>query len=64
LVISERRKTMSRFSIEQTILEKVVNYLVTKPFIEVSGIMSDIQQDVKPIVEEKKKKRVTPSDKS
>jgi len=53
-----------RFSIEQTVLEKIVNYLAGKPYIEVSQIMSEIQQDVKPFVEEKKKKTITPSDKS
>jgi hypothetical protein len=53
-----------RFSIEQTVLEKIVNYLASKPFIEVSEIMSEIQQDVKPITEEKEKETITPSDKS
>jgi hypothetical protein len=55
---------MSRFSIEQTILEKVVSYLVTKPFIEVSQFIAEIQQDAKLIVEEKEKETITPSDKS
>lgn len=41
-----------RLSIEQKVLEQIVNYLVAKPFIEVSKLMATLQEDIKPIEEQ------------
>lgn len=42
-----------RFSIEQKLLENIVNYLVTKPYNEVQALIASVQQDIKPVKEEK-----------
>lgn len=42
-----------RFSIDKTVLENIVNYLVTKPYNEVQALIASVQQDIKPVKEEK-----------
>ena len=41
-----------RFSIEQKILEEILNYMAEKPFNEVARLILEAQKDVKPVVEE------------
>ncbi len=40
-----------RFTIDKTLLEQALNYLVTKPYNEVAQLIASIQQDIK-VVEE------------
>jgi hypothetical protein len=40
-----------RFSIEQRILQQVIDYLVKKPYSEVAGLVAEIQKDTKVIAE-------------
>ena len=40
-----------RFSIDKTLLEQMLNYLVTKPYTEVAQLITNVQQDIK-VVEE------------
>lgn len=40
-----------RYSIEKEILEKVLNYVATKPFSEVASMIMEVQKDVRPIEE-------------
>jgi len=42
-----------RYSIEQTTLEQVLNYLAMKPYAEVAQIISLVQSDIKQIEEVK-----------
>lgn len=48
-----------RFSISERLLDAVVQYLGTKPFNEVAGMVSELQKDIRPIgtdgAEEEKK---------
>lgn len=43
-----------RFSIDKTVLEDILNYMVTKPYNEVQAIITSIQNDIKPILEDAK----------
>lgn len=38
-----------RLSIDEKLLNKIANYLGTKPFQEVFQLVQEIQQDIKPI---------------
>ena len=40
-----------RFSIDQKVLEKLVNYVAIKPYNEVAQIIAEVQRDIKPITE-------------
>ena len=42
-----------RVSIEDKVLEKVLNYIATKPFNEVAKLIQEVQQDLKVIPEKK-----------
>ena len=42
-----------RYSIEQTTLEQVLNYLVMKPYAEVAQLINLVQSDIKEITEVK-----------
>lgn len=44
-----------RFSIEQKVLESLINYVITKPYNEVAQIVAQAQADIKPIKEEEPK---------
>jgi hypothetical protein len=44
-----------KLSIEQEVLQKVVDYLVQQPFKDVAPLINLINQSVKPIQEEPKK---------
>ena len=39
-----------RFSIEQKVLEAMINYIITKPYREVAQLVADAQADIKPIM--------------
>lgn len=41
-----------RFSVSKEVLEKIMNYIATKPFNEVAQLIQLAQQDIKPIVNE------------
>lgn len=53
-----------RFSIAQEVLEKLLNYMASKPFNEVAILIQAAQQDIKPIVEKVKEEKSTPIAKS
>jgi len=36
-----------RFTIDKTILEQMLNYLVSKPYGEVAQMITNVQQDIK-----------------
>ena len=38
-----------KFEINQVVLEKVVNYLVNRPYAEVAQLIAEINQNIKPI---------------
>ena len=40
-----------RLSIDEKLLNKLVNYIGTKPFHEVFQLINEIQNDIKPIEE-------------
>jgi hypothetical protein len=40
-----------RFSLEHKILQATINYLGTRPYNEVAGLIAEIQKDVKAIPE-------------
>lgn len=44
------------FTIKKETLEKVLNYLATKPFMEVAGMIQELQQ-AKPVEEKKEEKK-------
>lgn len=41
-----------RFSLDQKLLEQVINYLAARPYQEVQGLITAIQQDIKPVTED------------
>ncbi len=41
-----------RFTIDKTILEQLLNYLVTKPYSEVVQMIANVQQDIKAVEEQ------------
>lgn len=45
-----------RFSIEQKVLEAMINYIITKPYREVAQLVADAQADIKPIMGEEAEK--------
>ena len=48
---SIRRNNKMRLSIDEKLLNKLVNYIGTKPFQEVFQLINEIQNDIKPIEE-------------
>jgi len=40
-----------KFTISQSTLEKIINYLTSQPYREVAAIIAEIQRDVKPVEE-------------
>lgn len=36
-----------RFTIDKTLLEQLINYLVTRPYSDVAQMIANIQQDIK-----------------
>lgn len=41
-----------RFSLDQKLLEQVINHLAGRPYQEVQGLIAAIQQDIKPVSED------------
>ena len=40
-----------KFEIEQKVLNKIIRYLATKPYAEVAQLISELNQNIKPIEE-------------
>ena len=45
----------TRFSIDQKVLEDMLNYVIEKPYREVAQLIANVQRDVKPIEETRPK---------
>ena len=43
-----------KFEIEQEVLNKIIRYLATKPYAEVAQLISELNQNIKPIEEQQK----------
>lgn len=44
---------MSKLQIEQSTIEKVVNYLAQQKYVEVVQILGELQEQVRPQIEQK-----------
>ena len=42
----------TRFSIDQKVLEDMLNYVIEQPYREVAQLIANVQRDIKPIVED------------
>ena len=42
----------TRFSIDQKVLEDMLNYVIAQPYREVAQLIANVQRDIKPIVED------------
>jgi len=47
---------MKKFEISEELAQKVLNYLATRPYLEVSELITQVQQ-IKPIVESEASKK-------
>lgn len=45
-----------RFSIDQKMIDKILGYLVDRPYKEVFRLIAEIQKDAQPIVEQEVQK--------
>ena len=43
-----------KYEIEEELINKIANYLVTKPYKEVAQILDEINKNIKPIPENEK----------
>jgi len=43
-----------KFIVSQVVLQKAVDYLITRPYQEVAVIIANIQRDIKPLEETEK----------
>lgn len=50
-----------RFSVDQEILQAVLNFLVEQPYKQTSVIIAKLQADAKPVKEEKQSEQEQPS---
>ena len=50
---------MKKFEISEDLAQKVLNYLATRPYLEVAELIQQVQQ-IKPIVQEEAPKKPKP----
>lgn len=50
---------MKKFEISEDLAQKVLNYLATRPYLEVAELITQVQQ-IKPIVQEEASKKLKP----
>lgn len=52
---------MSKFIISEDLLNKIINVLAQRPYAEVAGLITEIQEDIKPFDEGKVKMAEVPT---
>jgi hypothetical protein len=50
-IVNLKKEGTMKFEIEQEMLNKIIRYLATKPYAEVAPLISELNQNIKPIEE-------------
>lgn len=50
-IVNLKKEKEMKFEVEQEVLNKIIRYLATKPYAEVAQLISELNQNIKPIEE-------------